>query len=190
MKKSLTSGIILLLLFNSSATIGFADNKMKLISLVPAITIEEPIVEENVLEEENAGNIEIISPSGEVIVSDSILISMKINNVKSAVLKIYKVVEEADEETTETVIFGPEEIKTEDDFEFYTTQIDDVLPGNYKIVVNILDENNSTIENITKNVIVKNKEEIKTDMDNTKQTIKQTESNSFSIQNVLKNILK
>ena len=80
MRKRILTGILILAIFTASTGLVFADD-----SSSPADGADYAI---NVLA--SKGAIEIISPKGNIIVQDSVLISVKVLNNASVILTIYK----------------------------------------------------------------------------------------------------
>ncbi|AOT70546.1 hypothetical protein [Geosporobacter ferrireducens] len=101
----------------------------------------------------NQGLIEIISPKGDVIVQDSLLISVQVLDNASVTLKIYK------QDTDDELIFGPEKVDQGENLKFYNKQIKDLSPGKYKMVFEVKDKDGNKKDPVVKYFTVKNKDE-------------------------------
>lgn len=218
MKRSLKILTASLIFFNISAFIGFADIEMPWYDLVPAAPVVENMnfVKSNV-EKDVINNIDIISPQGDIILKDSLLVSVKITgetNVDMSLIKLEKI--DADEnstiksieefsfsekvtraayeiidepEVTEIQIFGPKIIEIEDEFQYFMTQIDDIIPGEYKLVLQVKNEDEQVKYIVEKQFVVKDKQsEVGVAEDQT--PLMEVNKTNGSIQNLLMNILK
>lgn len=106
--------------------------------------------------EVNQGLIEIISPKGDVIVQDSLLISVQVLDNASVTLKIYK---QDTAKLEDTLIFGPEKVDQGENLKFYNKQIKDLSPGKYRMVFEVKDKDGNKKDPVVKYFTVKNKEE-------------------------------
>ena len=104
----------------------------------------------------NQGLIEIISPKGDVIVQDSLLISVQVLDNASVTLKIYK---QDTAKLDDALIFGPEKVDQGENLKFYNKQIKDLSPGKYRMVFEVKDKDGSKKDPVVKYFTVKNKEE-------------------------------
>ncbi len=136
MRKRILTGILILAIFTASTGLVFADD-----SSSPADGADYAI---NVLA--SKGAIEIISPKGNIIVQDSVLISVKVLNNASVILTIYK-------EPGTKPIFGPQKIEPENNLNFYTKHLKGLTPGDYKMRFDIQNK-----EPVIKRFTVKDKE--------------------------------
>jgi len=136
MKKGILTGILVLTILTASTGLVFADD-----SSTPADNADYAI---DVIA--SKGAIEIISPKGNIIVQDSVLISVKVLNNASVILTIYK-------EPGTNPIFGPQKIEPDNNLNFYTKHLKGLTPGEYKMVFDIQNQ-----EPVIKRFTVKDKE--------------------------------
>lgn len=101
----------------------------------------------------NKETIRIISPKGNVIVQDQILISVKFREDVSVSLSVYK------EESEDTLIFESEKVEQGKRLKFYNKQLKDLESGKYRMVFSVQDEDGKPKENVVKHFTVKNKKE-------------------------------
>ncbi|MCG8484343.1 MAG: hypothetical protein MJA31_13605 [Clostridia bacterium] len=156
MKKIVSIVIIVLMMFNLSLLIGFAQNV--------DFTYEENIFE----------GIEIINPDQDTIYSDYLLISIKIKenidcnfslltNVdkeKRDEIEVLSVTsnsavsltsdENEDSVEENNVLYGPEKIDQSDQFQFYTIQLENLVPGQYEIKIQVVDDQETVTDTVSK----------------------------------------
>ncbi len=113
--------------------------------------------------------IEIISPSDDIIYSNYLLISVKIRNEKTFQVTLYAndtnegvddirvqpiistgaiTVTDSTEENdllNKEIFYGPVEVKTTGAFSFYTIELENLLPGKYQILIEEVSEDASKI---------------------------------------------
>lgn len=139
MRKSMITSALVLVILGASASTGYAAYR-PVPSYIYSIN-------------ENEEALEIISPKKDIIVQDSLLISVKVRNDVSVTLSVYK------EGTEEETIIDAEKIDPGETLGMYTKQLKDLEHGEYKIVFDIKDEEGNEQDAITKNFTVKDKEE-------------------------------
>ncbi|MEW9123492.1 MAG: hypothetical protein AB2421_12355 [Thermotaleaceae bacterium] len=100
--------------------------------------------------------LEIISPKGDVIVQDSLLISVQVLDSASVTLRIFK---EDSEKSEDALIFGPEKVDQGENLKFYNKQLKDLSPGKYRMVFEVKDKDGNKKDPVVKYFTVKNKEE-------------------------------
>ncbi|QEK13488.1 hypothetical protein FQB35_15130 [Crassaminicella thermophila] len=142
MKRSIITSALVLVILGASATTGYAAYK-PFPSYIYSINA-------------NKDPIEIISPKGDIIVQDSLLISVQVRDDVSVSLSVYK---EDTEETEDTLIFGPEKVDKGESLKFYNKQLKDLSPGKYRMEFDIKDKDGNEEEPIIKYFTVKNKED-------------------------------
>jgi hypothetical protein len=139
MRRSMITSALVLVILGASASTGYAAYR-PVPSYIYSIN-------------ENEEALEIISPKKDIIVQDSLLISVKVRNDVSVTLSVYK------EGTEEESIIDGEKIDPGETLGMYTKQLKDLEPGEYKIVFDIEDEEGNEQDAITKSFTVKDKEE-------------------------------
>lgn len=105
--------------------------------------------------------IKIISPKEDIIVQDSLLISVQIEEEVSVTLSVYKENKDTSKGKffKEKQILKPEKIEVGKTLKCYNKQLKDLEPGKYTMVFNIEDQDGEKLERITKKFTIKEKEE-------------------------------
>ncbi|QZY55148.1 hypothetical protein [Crassaminicella profunda] len=142
MKKNIITSALVLVILGASASTGYATYRP-----VPGYIYSI---------NENEKALEIISPKQDIIVQDSLLISVKVRNDVSVSMSVYK---EATKEKEEELIIEGEKIDPGETLGMYTKQLKDLEPGKYRIVFDVEDEEGNAQDSIIKNFTVKDKEE-------------------------------
>lgn len=118
---------------------------------IPATKIEEALkIDEP---------IKIISPKQDVIVRDSVLISVQLQDHVSVALSVYKEVNTEEGEKEFSIIVGPEEIEQGESLKFYSKELKDLSQGDYKIVFNVKDQDGEKQEDVVKYFTIKSEKE-------------------------------
>ncbi|TCO77936.1 hypothetical protein [Marinisporobacter balticus] len=138
-KKIIASALVLVILGTASASLSYADYRPFPSYIYSIDANKEPI--------------EIISPKEEIVVQDSLLISVQIQEGISVSLSVYKEAKE------EALIFGPEKVDTGESLNFYSTQLKDLSPGKYRIVFDIAKQDGKEQKPMIKYFTVKDKKE-------------------------------
>lgn len=162
MKKSLAVLIAIIIMINFSLIIGYANNV--------------DFTYDNTFD-----GIEIINPDTDTIYSDYLLISIKIKeNIncefslttdveeeKKQSIEVFSVTssgavaadasESEDDSQENTLLYGPEKIDKSEEVNFYTVQLEKLVPGKYEIQVNVLDDEAKVTRTITKSFNIKEK---------------------------------
>lgn len=99
--------------------------------------------------------IKIISPKGDIIVQDSLLISVQVRDDVSVTLNVYK---QDTEQSKDDLIFGPEKVEHGENLKYYNKQLKDLSPGAYKIKFDVKDKEGNEKKAIVKSFTVKNKD--------------------------------
>lgn len=127
----------------------------------------------------NRAPVEIISPKGDIIVQDSLLISVQVFDNASVTLNIYK---QDTEGLEDLLIFGPDKVDGGENLKFYTKQLKDLSQGKYRMEFDVEDKEGNKEDPIIKYFTVKNKEaEINKSLDDISKT---------NTKNILENILE
>lgn len=151
MKKKIIASALILVMLGASVAVSYADYIPFPNYIYSIDANEEPI--------------EIISPKEDVIVQDSLLISVKVRKGVSVSLSVYK------EDEEESLILGPEEVEAGESLNFYDKQLKDLLPGEYRIMFDIVDEDGNEKEPVIKCFTIKDKkEELNKTLESTKVT--------------------
>lgn len=103
----------------------------------------------------NASPIEIISPKEDIVVSDKLLISVKVFDNASVTLRIYR---EDAEKLENILIFGPDKVDQGQNLNFYNKELKDLSIGKYRMVFDVADKNGNKKDPVIKYFTVKNKE--------------------------------
>ncbi|QXM06972.1 hypothetical protein [Crassaminicella indica] len=156
MKKSIITSALILVILGASASTGYAAYR-PVPSYIYSIN-------------ENEKALEIISPKKEIIVQDSLLISVKVREDVSVSLSVYK---EGTEDQEEELIIDEEKVEPGEALNMYTKQLKDLTPGKYKIVFEIEDQDGNHQDTITKKFTVKDKEE---EINETLELIRETKA--------------
>lgn len=140
------------LIFSMCIT-GFANSSIPTSNSPTVATSQETIVNTNTQETPNTTApavtvpaITIINPSAEIVYSKDLLVSLKVLEQKSLKVRVYKIEEKV------TLVHGPVFFDTKPSLGFYTTQVNDITPGKYRITVDTLNENKKVIETIKKEI--------------------------------------
>ncbi|MBF8982324.1 hypothetical protein IZY60_02120 [Lutibacter sp. B2] len=105
--------------------------------------------------------IKIISPKQDIIVQDSLLISVQIEEDVSVTLSVYKENKDTSKGkfSKKQQILSPEKIEVGKALKCYNKQLKNLAPGKYRMVFNIQDKNGKELKPITKCFTIKEKEE-------------------------------
>lgn len=135
----------------------------------------------NFIEKDTYDEVEIINPDKDIIYSDYLLISIKIKENTSCNLSILTNLdkkkiqeievssisssgavavtsnerEEAQEE--KCILYGPEKIDKAKEVNFYTVQLEHLIPGQYEIQIEVLDDKDKIEHTITKTFEIQEK---------------------------------
>ena len=161
MKKFITGALVLVIL-GTSQTTGYAAYKS-----FPSFKYSRDV---------DQRPIKINSPKGDIVVQDSLLISVQVFDNASVTLNIYKV---DSEKAEDALIFGPDKVDQGENLKIYTKELNDLSPGKYRMVFNVKDKLGNEIDPVIKYFTV----EIK-DAEMTKSL------DSISKTNILENILE
>jgi hypothetical protein len=137
MIKKIITGALILVMLGTSQVIGYADYKSVSHYAYAVNPHQSPI--------------EIISPKGDIIIQDNLLISVQVFDHASVILRIYKL-------DTGKLIVGPDRVDQGENLKFYTKLLKGLLPGKYRMIFNIKDRYGNNKEPIIKNFTVKNKD--------------------------------
>ena len=140
MKKVITGALVLVILGTSQIT-GYANYKT-----VPSYRYTRNA---------DQSPIEIISPRGNIIVQDSLLISVHVFDNASATLNIYKV---DTDKLEDALIFGPDKVDQGARLKIYTKELKDLSPGKYRMVFSVKDKTGEPKTPVIKYFTVKNGE--------------------------------
>lgn len=141
MRKRVITGALVLVILGASQTTGYAAYK-SFPSYNYSINVDQQTLEIN-------------SPKGDIIVQDSVLVSVRVLNDSSVTLNIYK--EEAESE--ELLIFGPERVDQGENLKVYTKELNDLSPGKYRMVFSVEDKSGNPKDPIIRYFTVKAKDE-------------------------------
>ncbi|WZL73082.1 hypothetical protein QBE52_18875 [Clostridiaceae bacterium 35-E11] len=142
MKRKVITSALILVMLGASATTSHAAYRSFPRYIYSINANEEPI--------------EIISPKGDIIVQDNLLISVRVQEDDvSVTLNVYK---QDIDQSKDSLIFGPEKVEHGEKLKFYNKQIKDLSPGSYKIKFDVKDKNGDKMKSIVKSIIVKNKD--------------------------------
>lgn len=142
MKKVITGALVLVIL-GTSQTTGYAAYKS-----FPSFKYSRNV---------DQRSIEIISPKGDIIVQDSLLISVQVFNNASVTLNIYKT---DSDKLEDALVFGPDKVDQGENLKFYAKVLKDLSPGKYRMVFTVKDKNGNTREPVIKYfTVAKNKEQ-------------------------------
>ncbi len=163
MRRSITYILIIVVMIASTTLVGFANDTLKT---------------------QKIDVLEVISPTENVIYSDILLISVKVQNEKSFRFTLYAdnaivdtnhieihtvlssgaiTVSESTEEkelSDNVILYGPVEVNTTGEFSFYTLQLEKLIPGKYQILIEETgNSSNSANYTILKKFEIKDKSE-------------------------------
>lgn len=163
-KRVLTGALVLVILGTSQATGYAASNSF--LSYKYMRNVEQ-------------GPVEIISPKGDIITQDSLLISVWIFDSASITMSIYKV---DTDEMENALVFGPEKIAQGEERKHYTNEIKDLSPGKYRMVFQVRDKDGKIKDTVIKYFTVNTKDaEISKSLDSMPK---------MNATNILENILE
>ncbi len=190
MKRLITYILIVMVLFTSTTLMGFASGD---------------------LENQNIEVLEIISPSEDVIYSNNLLISVKVPNEKSFRFTLYAddtiegienikvntmissgaiTVTESTEKkelADNVIVYGSVEVTTTGDFSFYTLQLEELIPGEYQIMIEEFGNSNDSVNfTILKSFEIKDESERPEDQPNPE--IFKDEKTKGILENLIKSI--
>lgn len=117
---------------------------------IPATKIEEALKIDK--------PVKIISPQQDVIVKNSVLISVQLQEDISVALSVYKEISSEEKENL-TIVMGPEEIEKGQTLNFYSKEIRNLSQGNYKIVFDVKDAKGNKQDSLVKEFIIKSEKE-------------------------------
>jgi len=148
MKRKIVVSALVLMMLGSSALTSNAYYK---------IADESPVYIQNVI----VDPIKIISPKEDIIVRDSLLISVQIEEEVSVTLSVYKENKDTSKSrfSKEEKIIRAEKIEVGETLKCYNKQLKDLEPGKYRMVFNIEDQDGKELEPIIKYFTIKEKEE-------------------------------
>ncbi|PAB60170.1 hypothetical protein [Anaeromicrobium sediminis] len=150
MKRNMIVSTLVLIMLSTSGINAYGVDVEK--RSIPATKIEEALKIDR--------PVKIISPKQDVIVRDSVLISVQLQDNVSVALSVYKEVPTTEEgEENFSIIVGPEEIEQGESLKFYSKELKDLSQGNYKIVFNVKDEDGKEEEDVVKYFTVKSEKE-------------------------------
>jgi hypothetical protein len=162
MKKKVITGALVLVILGASQTTGYATYK-SFPNYNYSINVDQQTLEIN-------------SPKGDIIVQDNLLISVRVLNDSSVTLSIYK---ENEDNSEESLIFGPERVDQGENLKVYTKELKDLSPGKYRMVFSVKDKLGNSKDSVIRYFSVKTKDE---EMSRSLERIKST--------NILENILE
>lgn len=191
MKKPISILLIILIIFNLTLCIGFAGD-------VDSSTYDR---------------VKIINPTSNIIYSDYLLISVKTKEDTKFKFSLYSDIKEdaleniticsvtsasaitttpSDEEketfTDSNLIYGPMKIETSGVFNFYTVQLENLVPGKYKICIQVLDDKQGVEHTINKTFTIKEKSAMPEDTADPNMFTEKPNNGIQVIQNIIKNI--